>query len=92
MRQPIMTALLLFLCFPVKAAFVLLAAAALGSLVPVPARWMSAHGKAAPGGGGDASGGSGGAGGDAVRAAAGSAAEGPKAGDGSAMGSAPAAR
>lgn len=40
MRQPVMTALLLFLCFPVKGAFVLLAAAAIGALVPVPKRWM----------------------------------------------------
>lgn len=39
MRQPVMTALLLFLVFPVKGAIVLLAAAALGSLLPVPARW-----------------------------------------------------
>lgn len=38
MRQPVMTALLLFLVFPVKAVFVLLIAAALGSLVPVPTR------------------------------------------------------
>lgn len=50
MRQPVMTALLLFLCFPVKAAFVLLAAAALGSLVPVPKGWLAGHG----GSGGDA--------------------------------------
>lgn len=49
MRQPVMTALLLFLCFPVKAAFVLLAAAALGALVPVPRAWLverKGHGKA----------------------------------------------
>lgn len=39
MRKPLMAVLLLFLCFPVRAAFVMLAAAALGSLVPVPARW-----------------------------------------------------
>lgn len=41
MRQPLMTALLLFLCFPVKGAFVLLAAAALGALVPVPKKWLA---------------------------------------------------
>lgn len=41
MRQPLMTTLLLFLCFPVKGAFVLLAAAALGALVPVPKKWMA---------------------------------------------------
>lgn len=35
-----MTALLLFLVFPVKAVFVLLAAAAIGALIPVPKRWM----------------------------------------------------
>ena len=40
MRQPLMTALLLFLVFPVKAVFVLLAAAAIGALIPVPKRWM----------------------------------------------------
>lgn len=39
MRQPVMTALLLFLVFPVKGAIVLLVAAALGSILPVPARW-----------------------------------------------------
>lgn len=39
MRQPAMAALLLFLVFPVKGAVVLLAAAALGSVLPVPARW-----------------------------------------------------
>ena len=33
-------ALLLFLVFPVKAAFVLLAAAAIGALVPVPKGWL----------------------------------------------------
>lgn len=36
MRQPVMCALLLFLVFPVRSAIVLLAAAALGSIVPVP--------------------------------------------------------
>ena len=40
MRQPLMTALLLFLVFPVKAVFVLLAAAAIGALVPVPKGWL----------------------------------------------------
>lgn len=40
MRQPIMTALLLFLVFPVKAVVVLLVAAALGSLLPVPRSWI----------------------------------------------------
>lgn len=44
MRQPLMTALLLFLCFPVKGAFVLLAAAALGALVPVPKKWLGHDG------------------------------------------------
>lgn len=44
MRQPVMTALLLFLCFPVKAAFVLLMAAAVGALVPVPKAWMEPRG------------------------------------------------
>ncbi len=39
MRQPIMTVLLLFLVFPLDGAFVLLVAAALGSLVPVPRSW-----------------------------------------------------
>lgn len=40
MRQPIMAALLLFLVFPLKGAFVLLAAAVIGSVIPVPARWL----------------------------------------------------
>ncbi len=36
MRQPLMTVLLLFLCFPVKGVIVMLAAAALGAAVPLP--------------------------------------------------------
>lgn len=36
MRQPLMAALLLFLCFPVKGVVVMLAAAALGAAVPLP--------------------------------------------------------
>lgn len=36
MRQPLMTVLLLFLCFPVKGIVVMLAAAALGAAVPLP--------------------------------------------------------
>lgn len=36
MRQPLMTVLLLFLCFPVKGVVIMLAAAALGAAVPVP--------------------------------------------------------
>lgn len=40
MRQPVMCALLLFLVFPVRSVIVLLAAAALASLVPVPKRWL----------------------------------------------------
>lgn len=36
MRQPVMTVLLLFLCFPVKGAAFMLAAAAIGSVIPVP--------------------------------------------------------
>ena len=40
MRQPIMTMVLLFLVFPVAGAPVLLAAAALGALVPVPRAWL----------------------------------------------------
>lgn len=47
MRQPLMTALLLFLCFPVKTAFVLLVAAALGAVVPVPRRWLEHRGAGA---------------------------------------------
>ena len=39
MRQPLMAVLLLFLCFPLKGAPVMLAAAALGSLVPLPKAW-----------------------------------------------------
>lgn len=41
MRQPVMTALLLFLVFPVKGALILLVAAALGSVVPVPSAWRA---------------------------------------------------
>lgn len=40
MRQPIMTMVLLFLVFPVMGAPVLLVAAALGSIIPVPASWL----------------------------------------------------
>lgn len=40
MRQPVMCALLLFLVFPVRSVIVLLAAAALASLVPVPKQWL----------------------------------------------------
>lgn len=36
MRQPLMAALLLFLCFPVKGVVVMLAAAAIGAAVPLP--------------------------------------------------------
>ncbi len=40
MRQPILTALLLFLVFPVKGGLVLLVAAVLGSVLPVPKAWL----------------------------------------------------
>ena len=40
MRQPIMTMVLLFLVFPMAGAPVLLAAATLGALVPVPKSWL----------------------------------------------------
>lgn len=40
MRQPLMTVVLLFLVFPVAGAPILLVAAALGSLIPVPKRWL----------------------------------------------------
>lgn len=40
MRQPVMAALLLFLCFPLRSALFMLAAAAIGSLVPVPKKWL----------------------------------------------------
>lgn len=43
MRQPIMAALLLFLCFPVKGVLVMLAAAAVGAAVPVPRAWLGAQ-------------------------------------------------
>ena len=36
MRQPLMTVLLLFLCFPVKGVVVMLVAAALGAAIPLP--------------------------------------------------------
>ncbi|WP_165170407.1 chloride channel protein [Adlercreutzia sp. ZJ242] len=44
MRQPIMVALLLFLCFPVKGVLVMLAAAAIGAAVPVPRSWLGEQG------------------------------------------------
>lgn len=40
MRQPLMAVLLLFLCFPLKGAPVMLVAAALGSLAPLPKNWQ----------------------------------------------------
>jgi len=43
MRKPLLTVLLLFLCFPVKAAPILLAAAAIGSAFPLPKGWGAAH-------------------------------------------------
>ena len=36
MRQPLMVALLLILCFPVKAVVFMLVAACIGSVIPVP--------------------------------------------------------
>ena len=36
MRKPLMTVLLLFMCFPVKALVILLPAAALGAIIPLP--------------------------------------------------------
>ena len=36
MRQPLMAVLLLFLCFPAKGVIVMLAAAALGTAIPLP--------------------------------------------------------
>ncbi len=41
MRQPLMAVLLLFLCFPVTGVVVMLAAALVGSIVPVPKRWLA---------------------------------------------------
>lgn len=43
MRQPLMAALLLFLCFPLRGVVVMLAAAAIGSAVPVPKGWVEGH-------------------------------------------------
>lgn len=40
MRQPLMTALLLMLCFPVKGILFMLAAAAIGAVIPVPKRFL----------------------------------------------------
>lgn len=40
MRQPLMVVLLLFMCFPVRGVVVMLVAAAIGSLIPVPKRWL----------------------------------------------------
>ena len=36
MRQPVMTALLLIMCFPVKGVVVTIAAAAIGAAIPLP--------------------------------------------------------
>lgn len=41
MRQPLLAALLLFMCFPAHTAVPLLAAAVIGSLVPVPKQWLT---------------------------------------------------
>lgn len=40
MRQPLMAALLLFLCFPAQGVVAMLAAAVVGSLIPVPKAWL----------------------------------------------------
>lgn len=40
MRQPLMAVLLLFLCFPVSSLFTLLAAAVIGSAIPLPKAWQ----------------------------------------------------
>lgn len=42
-KQPLMATLLLFLCFPVKSVFVLLAASAIGSVIPVPRSWLGSR-------------------------------------------------
>lgn len=36
MRQPVMTALLLIMCFPVKGVVITIAAAAIGAAIPLP--------------------------------------------------------
>ena len=36
MRQPVMTALLLIMCFPVKGVIITIAAAAIGAAIPLP--------------------------------------------------------
>ena len=40
MRQPLMTALLLILCFPASGILFMLAAAAIGAAIPVPRRFL----------------------------------------------------
>ncbi|MEA5020575.1 MAG: chloride channel protein [Gordonibacter sp.] len=42
MRQPLMAVLLLFLCFPVKGVVVMLVAAAIGSVIPLPKAFQKA--------------------------------------------------
>lgn len=44
MKKPLLTACLLMLCFPAESIFVLLIAAALGALVPIPQAWRTHKG------------------------------------------------
>lgn len=41
MRQPLMAVLLLFMCFPVRGVVVMLAAAVIGAIFPVPKKWLA---------------------------------------------------
>ncbi len=43
MRKPVLTVLLLFLCFPITAAPVMLASAALACLIPLPKAWKASQ-------------------------------------------------
>ena len=53
MRQPVMAALLLIMCFPVKGVVVMIAAAAIGSAIPLPRALRSAQGEEGAGNAGD---------------------------------------
>lgn len=47
MRQPLMVVLLLFMCFPFKGVVVMLFAAVIGSIIPVPKAWLTLETSAA---------------------------------------------
>ena len=56
MRQPLMAALLLVMCFPLKGVIVMLAAAAIGAAIPLPRALSPQKTEDVPDGGEDAPG------------------------------------